>query len=192
MCCKYPSLKPFFPIIKTREEILKEITDSEDLSAIYNSWSDEQQEQFLDICSGTKGVKMLYDSYIKEIMNPETNPDRLSWLLSVIIGQKVTVKQQLANDNNRMGDENSLIITDIVVELEDGTLANIEVQKIGYLFAGERASCYMADLLMRQYKRIKNKCKANNKSSITRMSLRSIPSFLLSKAPPISRTIQMY
>ena len=163
MCSKYPSLKPFFPVIKTREEILKEITVSEELSAIYNSWTAEQRAQFLDICSGTKGVKMLYDSYIKEIMNPETNPDRLSWLLSVIMGQKVTVKQQLANDNNRMGDENSLVITDIVVELEDGTLANIEVQKIGYLFAGERASCYMADLLMRQYKRIKNKCKANNK-----------------------------
>ncbi len=50
----------------------------------------------------------------------------------------------------------SLVITDIVVELEDGTFANVEVQKIGYKFTGERASCYSADLLLRQYKRVRD------------------------------------
>ena len=54
----------------------------------------------------------------------------------------------------------SLVITDIVVELEDKSLANIEVQKLGYLFTGERASCYSADLLLRQYKRLKDKAKS--------------------------------
>ncbi|SFC87469.1 PD-(D/E)XK nuclease family transposase, partial [Butyrivibrio sp. YAB3001] len=41
----------------------------------------------------------------------------------------------------------------------DHTIANIEVQKIGYKFAGERASCYSADLLLRQYKRLKDQAK---------------------------------
>ena len=163
MQSNYSSLKPFFPVIRTREEILVEIRKSPKLSLTFDSWVSEHQDLFLDICTGSKGVKMLYDSYFKEILNPETKPERLSWLLSVIMGQKVTVKHQLANDNNRLGDEASLVITDIVVELEDGTIANIEVQKIGYRFAGERASCYMADLLMRQYKRIKTKCKEYNK-----------------------------
>ena len=97
---------------------------------------------------------MLYDCYFKEILNPEYTPERLSALLSIIIRKKVTVKYQLPNDNTRIGDELSLVITDIVVELEDGTLANIEVQKLGYAFTGERASCYSADLLLRQYKRV--------------------------------------
>ena len=48
------------------------------------------------------------------------------------------------------------VITDIVVELEDGTIANVEVQKLGYAFTGERSSCYSADLLLRQYKRVKD------------------------------------
>ena len=163
MQSKYQSLKHYFPVIRTREEILMEIRRSPKLSTIFDSWTTEHQDLFLDICTGSKGVKMLYDSYFKEILNPETKPERLSWLLSVILSQKVTVKHQLANDNNRLGDEASLVITDIVVELEDGTIANIEVQKIGYKFAGERASCYMADLLMRQYKRIKTKCKDSSK-----------------------------
>lgn len=44
---------------------------------------------------------------------------------------------------------------DIVVELEDGSIANVEVQKIGYVFPGQRSACYSADLLLRQYKRLK-------------------------------------
>ena len=42
------------------------------------------------------------------------------------------------------------------MELEDGRLVNVEVQKIGYLFPGARSACYSADLLLRQYKRIKS------------------------------------
>ena len=41
-------------------------------------------------------------------------------------------------------------------QLEDGTIANVEVQKLGYAFTGERSSCYSADLLLRQYKRVKD------------------------------------
>ena len=44
----------------------------------------------------------------------------------------------------------------IVVELNDGSIANVEVQKLGYKFPGERAACYSADLLLRQYRRVKN------------------------------------
>ncbi len=120
----------------------------------FETRSEDQKENFLSICTRSKGVKMLYDCYFKEILNPEYTPERLSALLSIIIRKKVTVKYQLPNDNTRIGDELSLVITDIVVELEDGTLANIEVQKLGYAFTGERASCYSADLLLRQYKRV--------------------------------------
>src|SRR5699024_2957576 len=46
-------------------------------------------------------------------------------------------------------------IMDIVIELEDHSIANVEVQKLGYKFPGERAACYSSDLLLRQYKRVK-------------------------------------
>ena len=44
---------------------------------------------------------------------------------------------------------------DIVVQLEDGSIANVECQKIGYAFQGQRAACYSGDLLLRQYKRVR-------------------------------------
>ena len=39
----------------------------------------------------------------------------------------------------------------MIVCLSDGSVANIEVQKIASLFLGERLSCYSADAIMRQY-----------------------------------------
>ena len=35
----------------------------------------------------------------------------------------------------------------------------LEIQKIGYKFPGERSACYSADLLLRQYKRVRSKRK---------------------------------
>ena len=52
-------------------------------------------------------------------------------------------------------DGESLLIMDILAELEDGSLSNIEVQKCPYAFPAERMSCYSSDLVMRQYTRVK-------------------------------------
>jgi hypothetical protein len=152
-------LKKYFPMIREREEILREIKDNAGLLTVYSQWKDAQQEEFLDICSGAKGVKMLYDSFFKEVMNPESTPDRLSDFLSIILRKKVWVLKVLPNDSVRIAAENALLITDIVVEFEDGSIANVEVQKIGYYFPGERAACYSADLLLRQYKRLRDERK---------------------------------
>ncbi len=152
-------LAKYFPMLKTREEIQNEINENPKLSAIFESWRKDQQDYFLDICTGVKGCKLLYDTYFKEIMNPETTPERLSRLLSIILKRKVKVIKVLANDNSRLGEELSLVITDIVVELEDGSIANVEVQKLGYAFTGQRGSCYSADLLLRQYKRVRDEKK---------------------------------
>lgn len=64
-----------------------------------------------------------------------------------------------SDDSSRIADESSLLILDILVELENGSLANIEVQKIGYKFPGQRCACYSADLLLRQYKRVRSEKK---------------------------------
>ena len=52
-------------------------------------------------------------------------------------------------------DGGALLIMDILVELEDSSLANVEIQKVPYLFPGERMSCYSSDLVLRQYSRVK-------------------------------------
>ncbi len=149
------NLRQQFPILRTKQQVLSDIQSNNDILSIFNSWQDYQQKEFIDICTGARGVKMLYDSYFKEVFNTEYDSERLSLLLSTLIGKKVTVRNILPNDTTRLGDEQSLIITDIVVELEDSTIANVEMQKLGYAFTGERASCYSADLLLRQYKRVR-------------------------------------
>lgn len=149
------SLKSHFPIIRSKEEVRLIIRRNLRLEELFQSWTAGQQEEFLDFCSGNRGVKILYDSFFKEILNPENAPERLNELLSLILRQQVKILQVLPNDSTRIADESSLVIMDIVVELEDHSIANVEVQKIGYLFAGQRSACYSADLLLRQYKRVK-------------------------------------
>ena len=156
-------LRTYFPIIRTREEVLGLIGEKEKLTDLFESWSEEQQEEFLDFCTGAKGVKMLYDSFFKEIFNPEYHAERLEELLSLLLGTKIRIKQILPNDSVRLADEYTLLITDIVIETEDGRIANLEIQKIGYAFPGQRTACYSADLLLRQYKRVKDRKRRENK-----------------------------
>ena len=152
-------LKEHFPMLRDREEILTEIHNNWKYQQTFIKWTEKQQEKFLDICTGVIAPDMCYDSFFKEAVNPEYTPERLSDFLSEIMGQKVRVVNVLPNDSVRITLENTLLITDIVVELEDGSFADIEMQKIGYKFPGERAACYIADLLLRQYKRVRGEKK---------------------------------
>lgn len=152
-------LKKYFPMIREREEILEEIENNILLKRKYESWTLEAQRSFLDMCTGVRGLKLLYDGFFKEIMNPEYHPKRLNDFLSQMLQQEVRIVKILPTDSTRIADEKSLLIMDIVVELEDGSIANIEMQKIGYLFPGQRSACYSADLLLRQYKRVKGRKK---------------------------------
>lgn len=136
--------------------MLDDICSRTKLYYLYQSWDPAGQQEFLDICSGAKGVKMLYDSFFKEIMNPEYAPERLSEFLSLILGQTIRILDVLPNDSTRLSADRSLILTDIVVELEDHSIANVEIQKQGYLFPGQRSACYSADLLLRQYQRVRS------------------------------------
>ena len=50
-------LKQYFPMIRSRGEVLKDISGNERLWELYLSWKEEQQKEFLDFCTGIKGVK---------------------------------------------------------------------------------------------------------------------------------------
>ncbi len=149
------TLQLYFPKLRERQQILDDISSRENLKTTYETWDEQQQNYFLDICCGARGVKMLYDSFFKEIFDPDVKPERLEELLSLLLGQRVKILKVLPNDSTRIADESSLLIMDIVVQLEDGSIANVECQRIGYKFPGQRAACYSADLLLRQYKRVR-------------------------------------
>ncbi len=152
---KEKTLRSIFSHLPTEQELLGRIEEREDLREIFDTWTDEQQQEYLDRCTGKKGFNILYDAYFKEVMNPEYDSSRLESLLEVVIGERVRILKLLPNDSVRLEDENTLLVTDIIVELADGSIANVEVQKIGYRFTGPCYSCYLADMMLRQYKRIR-------------------------------------
>ena len=70
----------------------------------------------------------------KEELNPIYHPECLEELLFCILRTDVKIRQVIPNDGTRIAEEQSLVIMDIVVELMDGSLANVEIQRSGYLF----------------------------------------------------------
>ena len=148
-------LQQYFPMIRTEGEVLKELRENKRLWETFCGWEEKYQKEYLDICTGVKGVKLLYDTYFKAIMNPDTRPERLNDFLSEVLGKKIKILKVLPNESAKIAAESSLLIMDIVVQFEDGSIANVEVQKVGYLFSGQRSACYSSDLLLRQYKRVR-------------------------------------
>ena len=91
-------LKQYFPMLRTRTEIMEIILKDKTLKTLFDSWETEFQEEFLNICTGISGVKVLYDFMIKEILNPEAVPERIGELLSLLLNQKVKVLTVLPNE----------------------------------------------------------------------------------------------
>ena len=166
-------LQQYFPMIRTKEQLMAEIEEKPKLKSIFYSWKEEARQDFINFCTGARGVKMMYDFISKEILNPEIYRERVNEFLSLLLNQKVKILEVLPNDGTRLADESTLLIMDIVVELEDGSIVNLEIQKIGYMFPGERSACYSADLLLRQYKRVKQKAE-KKLDSHTKMSYKDI------------------
>lgn len=82
-------LQQYFPMIRTREEVLNEIESKSRLKNLFYEWTEENQNEFLDFCTGVKGIKIMYDFMIKEILNPENTPERVNELLTLLLGQRV-------------------------------------------------------------------------------------------------------
>ncbi len=162
-CICMKALKKLFPMLKTRETVLGEIRANPLLHRTFLTYPENQRDRFLDICTGARGMRLTYDVYFKYIFDTELHRDRLEKLLSCLLGMHVTIREMLPIESICVGSDQTLIAMDIVVELSDGSIANVEIQKIGYRFPGERAACYAADLLLRQYKRVRDKNRSNGK-----------------------------
>ena len=133
---------------------LEESMKSKELYADYTALDGIWKRRFEDYMTGRKTMPLTYDPFFKRIFNPDIHPEWLSGLLSAVIGESVTVEAVLPSEDTAISTD-SLLIMDIIVRLADGSLANVEIQKIPYQFAAERISCYSSDLLLREYTRLK-------------------------------------
>ena len=91
-------LQQYFPMIRTKEEVLKEIENNSKLKEIYENWQEDEREEFLAFVTGTKGVKMMYDFISKAILNPEIYEERVEEFLSLLLQQKVKILEVLPNE----------------------------------------------------------------------------------------------
>jgi len=127
----------------------------------FQGFPPEEQEKLLSFMEGNRGLPITYDSFFKKIMDPDSHPERLESFLSTILNQNVRIHTVLPHEGIKLSSSGSLVIMDIVLELADGSIADVEMQKIGYAFPGERSDCYAADFIMRQYNRVKSIRKDN-------------------------------
>ena len=137
-----------------REEVIHTLENDAFLYSRFRSLTGELRERMIDFLSGTKTLPLTYDPFFKKLFNPDIYPDRLAGFISSVLKRQVKIKDILSQEDSQL-QGTSLLIMDIVVELEDGSIANVEIQKISYLFPAQRMSCYSADLLLRQYARVK-------------------------------------
>ena len=148
---------------KTRKEVIKEIESNLEAKHYFDKLPEAIKGEFIAFCMGNRGLKITYDPFFKFIFNPTIHPERLSEFLSLVFEEEVEVVEAIPNESPRISDAGTLLITDIVVRLRDGSYANVEIQKVGYLFPGQRCACYSSDLLQRQIIRAKNIAKKEHR-----------------------------
>lgn len=149
----------------SREEALARIKESESAYEEFCDLTEKNQNDILEFIQGNKGLPILYDGFYKHVFDPERNPERLEDFLSELFGERVVIEQVLSKEGNKLVEEGSLVVMDIIIRLSDGSIVDVEMQKYGYMFNGERSSCYISDMIMRQYNRIKKKRKKKFKFS---------------------------
>lgn len=169
---------------KSYEEAVAILKSNEWAYREFLTFEKEHQEDILAFIQGKKGIPILYDGFFKHVFDPEVHPERLEDFLSEVLGQKVVIEEVLAREGNKLAEEGTLVVMDIIVRLSEGTIVDVEMQKTGYMFTGERSSCYLSDMIMRQYNRVKarekKKFKFNHMKPVYLVVLleKSTPEFL--------------
>ena len=102
---------------------------------------------------GKQGLKITYDTVFRKIFDPDSEKglQRLESLLSAIMGRPLKIIGVMPREGTQLAESASFVVMDVLVQLDDQSFANIEMQKIGYSFPLARADCYISDIIMRQY-----------------------------------------
>lgn len=141
---------------KTKQAVLEKLRQDPVSYQEFQKLSSDFQEELLKFAMGVKGAKMTYDPFFKAIFNPEQTPERLEAFLAECLGEPLEILQVMPSDSSRLTAEGSLLIMDILVRMKSGALVNVEIQRLGYQFPGQRCACYSSDLVMRQYSRVRS------------------------------------
>lgn len=140
---KIPDKNQIFGPEKTRAQVMAEIMAVPDLYRQFQKLSARLQDELVEFAMGVRGLNVTYDPVFKTIFSPETRRERLEEFLSLCMKQKVRILRALPNESQRLTEEGSLLVMDILVQLRSGELVNVEIQRIGYAFPGARCACLL-------------------------------------------------
>ena len=154
-------LNDVFGISLSEEEALNLIKSVPKAYKIFSDFNDNNKRLVLDFMQRNSSLNISSDVLFKHIFDFDRCPDRIEALISSILGEDITIEQLLPNEGIRLNESSSLVIMDIICRDSKGRIINIEMQKLGYLFPGERASCYSADMIMRQYNKLRGQLKSS-------------------------------
>ncbi|MBR6155801.1 MAG: PD-(D/E)XK nuclease family transposase, partial [Lachnospiraceae bacterium] len=121
----------------------------------FSQLSLEQKQPLLDFFMGRTSLLITYDTFFKRIMSPERHPERLESFLGAMLEEEIRIKDVLPREGTPFTEDGSLVILDLLVEIGGKRIVNLEMQKVGLYFPGERSEVYSSDLIMRQYNRVR-------------------------------------
>lgn len=142
---------------RSHDDILTAINSDPIVLNTFNSFSSDDRKRIMQFLEGKRSLQILDDTFFNHVLRPDTAPERCESLISAIFGQDVSILSVLPREGLQITDIGSQVVMDIIVKISDGSIANVEMQRVGYLFPGERTSCYLADMTMRQYNLTRSK-----------------------------------
>lgn len=114
---------------KTREQVLEEIMAEPDLYQEFQKLSPQPKKELVEFAMGVRGLNVTYDPVFKKMFDPETRRGRLEEFLSLCMKEKVRILRVMPNESQRLTEEGSLLVMDILVQLKSGALVNVEIQQ---------------------------------------------------------------
>ena len=134
----------------TQQEVVAKL-EHQGLLEQYGKLRDYERRLFLKFCTGQSMTLLTYDSIFKFIFQSDGSYQRLEHFLSAMLGFEVQVEEVLPLEGSRVVRNGGVLYLDIIAKTRDNRIINVEMQKYPYHFCGERESCYLADMIMRQY-----------------------------------------
>lgn len=163
-----------------QSHVLQMVNEDPQLLEAWNSLSESTREMFRQIDAGKRVPCMLEDTMFKGIFDPSWNRDWLSRLISAILGQSVVVIEQLGPEGVHLSRESKSVYFDILVKLENGCLAIVEVQRKGILMPPQRAAIYSAQAVVRQFATGRDEAKG----SVNYIDVRPVHTIILLENSP--------
>ncbi len=78
--------------LRLEKDVVQEWKANPSLYRRFSQMEQEWKQQFIDFGCGKKTLPLTYDPFFKQIFHPDIHPERLSQLISALLGIKTEVK----------------------------------------------------------------------------------------------------